>query len=427
MAFYEEYIPLVQLYPRTFARIETPISILAPMSEVVITNNFVPPDRLADEWEEALDEYADFMAAAPGLKSRRKLNALKKVLNAWMPLLHPSDLRFAAGAENFATMLFALENKIKQYAQTLGTDPDTKDENLPANVEAFQSAVASFRELRRVGKVIISVPLPEPSKKPASSKKEGKSTKRSRSISVGPSDVETVEPDELDQEDVSMVDATQSSKIATLPDPPTDSDSEVEEVQKPVRKKVVTRSQKIVSDPKAEASTSKKSATSVPKEGDDSLTYREVLKILDEANKLVGHAAKIPHTVDGLQRMDCAIRTHLSQIAIRISIEIAKYDAVFDEYNRIRQIMEARNVGPKDHTILDVGNQSIFPPSVRSTFPPVPVTLSAAALVVAVVAVVLASRIRASTPFDTVSDKLIHSFAYLRFETLVDTIPVLAE
>jgi hypothetical protein len=68
-------------------------------------------------------------------------------------------------------MLFALENKIKQYAQTLGTDPDTKDENLPANVEAFQSAVASFRELRRVGKVVITVPLPEPSKKPASPKK----------------------------------------------------------------------------------------------------------------------------------------------------------------------------------------------------------------------------------------------------------------
>jgi hypothetical protein len=68
-------------------------------------------------------------------------------------------------------MLFSLENKIKQYAQTLGTDPDTKDENLPANVEAFQLAIASFRELHRVGKVVISVPAPEPTKKPASSKK----------------------------------------------------------------------------------------------------------------------------------------------------------------------------------------------------------------------------------------------------------------
>jgi hypothetical protein len=88
MASYEEYIPLVQLYPRTFARIETSISILAPMSEVVITNNFVPPDRLADEWEEALEEYTDFMAAAPGLKLWRKLNALKKVLNAWVCRFH---------------------------------------------------------------------------------------------------------------------------------------------------------------------------------------------------------------------------------------------------------------------------------------------------------------------------------------------------
>ncbi len=93
--------------------------------------------------------------------------------------------------------------------------------------------------------------------------------------------------------------------------------------------------------------------TSSTEHSPDSLSYREVLKILDEANKLVSHAAKIPHTVDGLQRMDCAIRTHLSQIAIRISIEIAKYDAVFDEYNRVRQIMETRNVGPKDHTILE--------------------------------------------------------------------------
>jgi hypothetical protein len=30
------------------------------------------------------------------------------------------------------------------------------------------------------------------------------------------------------------------SQIATLPDPPTDSDSDIEEVQKPVRKKVVS-------------------------------------------------------------------------------------------------------------------------------------------------------------------------------------------
>ncbi|KAJ7900900.1 hypothetical protein B0H13DRAFT_2336317 [Mycena leptocephala] len=151
----------------------------------------------------------------------------------------------------------------------------------------------------RGGRAIITVP-------------EAKSSKRACSISVGPSDVETVGPDELDQEDASMGDTT-NSKVA----PAT----------------------------KAEALTSKKSATSVPKEGNDSLSYREVLKILDEANKLVGHAAKIPHTVDGLQRMDCAIRTHLSQITIRISVEIAKYDAVFDEYNRIRQVMETRTEG----------------------------------------------------------------------------------
>ncbi|KAJ7921084.1 hypothetical protein B0H13DRAFT_2318657 [Mycena leptocephala] len=356
MEFYEEYIPLIQLYPRRYYQ------------------QLRPSRRLVDEWDDAVEEYSGFMTAAPGLKPKRKLIALKKVLNAWMPFLTPTCLKLAIGSENFGTMLFALENKIKQYAQTLGTDPDTKDEALP---------------LRRGGKVTITVPVPEPSKKPSSAKKDAKSGKRARSLSVGPSDVETVGPDELDQEDVSMGDATHSSQIATLPDPPTDSDSEIEEVQKPIRKKVVTRSQKVASGSKAEASTSKKSATAVPKEGDDSLSYREVLKILDEANKLVGHAAKIPHTVDGLQRMDCAIRTHLSQIAIRISIEIAKYDAVFDEYNRVRQIMETRNVGPKDHTILDTENMSIFPPSGRFTFRQDHVTLSVVALAVAVAAVAL--------------------------------------
>jgi hypothetical protein len=54
------------------------------MTEVVITNNFVPPDRLVDEWDDAIEEYSDFMAAAPGLKPKRKLIALKRVQNAWV-------------------------------------------------------------------------------------------------------------------------------------------------------------------------------------------------------------------------------------------------------------------------------------------------------------------------------------------------------
>ncbi|KAJ7823917.1 hypothetical protein B0H13DRAFT_2375760 [Mycena leptocephala] len=154
----------------------------------------------------------------------------------------------------------------------------------------------------------------------------------------------------------------------------------------------------------------------------DSLSYREVLKILDEANKLVGHAAKIPHTVDGLQRMDCAIRTHLSQIAIRISIEIAKYDAVFDEYNRVRQIMETRNVGPKDHTILE---EHVDLSTIRPLHIPTGPRNSFRGRVGRAVAAVFPSRVNALPLLsDTVSDKLIHSFAYLRFETLVDTIPV---
>ncbi|KAJ7923217.1 hypothetical protein B0H13DRAFT_1865168 [Mycena leptocephala] len=104
---------------------------------------------------------------------------------------------------------------------------------------------------------------------------------------------------------------------------------------------------------KTEASSSKKSATAIPKEGDDALSYDQVLKILDDANKLLGAASKIPHTADGLQRMDCALRTHLSQIAIRISVEVAKYDSVFDEYMHIRSIMEKKGIAQRDHSISE--------------------------------------------------------------------------
>jgi hypothetical protein len=195
MEFYEEYIPLRKLYPRTFISIETSATTPATMAEVVLNSNFVPPARLSDEWDEALDEYDGFMTAAPGLKPRRKLIALKKIVNAWvrsflgfrfmetlnsslqMPFLDAACLKLGVGADNFANMLFALDNKVKQYVQTLGMDPDTRDDDLPANVEEFQIAIASYRELRRGGKVIIVVPdpvpapAPEPPKKSTSSKK----------------------------------------------------------------------------------------------------------------------------------------------------------------------------------------------------------------------------------------------------------------
>ena len=60
-----------------------------------------------------------------------------------------------------------------------------------------------------------------------------------------------------------------------------------------------------------------------------------------------------PYTMDGLQCIDCALRTHLSQIAIQISVEIAKYDAVFVEYKHIHSIMDRRSIPIKDHTILE--------------------------------------------------------------------------
>ena len=85
----------------------------------------------------------------------------------------------------------------------------------------------------------------------------------------------------------------------------------------------------------------------------DILSYDDVLKILDDANRLIGAAARIPYTTDGLRRMDCVIRTHLSQIAIRISVEIRKYNSVFMEYEHIRAVMDERRIEPRDHLISE--------------------------------------------------------------------------
>ncbi|KAJ7851168.1 hypothetical protein B0H14DRAFT_3451560 [Mycena olivaceomarginata] len=104
---------------------------------VVVTNSFVPLESQAEAWEDAHDEYDSFMSAAPGLSASRKSRAMRKVCMAW----------------NFGTMILALENKVKQYSSTLGTDPEFKDDNIPECVDQFLQGVSAFRELRRNGRV----------------------------------------------------------------------------------------------------------------------------------------------------------------------------------------------------------------------------------------------------------------------------------
>jgi hypothetical protein len=52
----------------------------------------------------------------------------------------------------------------------------------------------------------------------------------------------------------------------------------------------------------------------------DHLSYDNVLAILQDTGRITGTMASFPTTNDALLRMDCAIRTHLSQTAVRIHV-----------------------------------------------------------------------------------------------------------
>jgi hypothetical protein len=46
--------------------------------------------------------------------------------------------------------------------------------------------------------------------------------------------------------------------------------------------------------------------------------------------------------------MDCAIRTHLSQTAARIQLDVKKYDTIFEEYERVRALVEQKGLTPQE-------------------------------------------------------------------------------
>ena len=62
---------------------------------------------------------------------------------------------------------------------------------------------------------------------------------------------------------------------------------------------------------------------------------------------------KVPNTADGLQRVDCALRTFLSQIALRIRLETDKYEMVHNEYLRNRDLMHDRDVPQLEVPVLE--------------------------------------------------------------------------
>ena len=90
MEFYEEYIPLIELYPITFAPTDTTVTNISTMPDppisggVTISIKYIPPKGLEREWDEATDEHDGFMASTQGLTAARKACAMKRLANSWV-------------------------------------------------------------------------------------------------------------------------------------------------------------------------------------------------------------------------------------------------------------------------------------------------------------------------------------------------------
>jgi hypothetical protein len=133
----------------------------------------------------------------------------------------------------FPEMLYNVENKVKQFINSLAVDPSFKDQGVPACVDDFLAGVSTFRELKRTNRlppnltVISAKAAPSTSKKETPVKKvriafefnllrladflqESGSSKRARSVSLGPIEVLSDGEDQLVVEDVDMEDATKS-------------------------------------------------------------------------------------------------------------------------------------------------------------------------------------------------------------------------
>jgi hypothetical protein len=85
----------------------------------------------------------------------------------------------------------------------------------------------------------------------------------------------------------------------------------------------------------------------------DTPSYQDILSMVQEAHNALRIHEKVPATIDGLQRVDCALRTFLSQIALRLRLETDKYESVYDEYLRNREAMHERDIGQLELPILE--------------------------------------------------------------------------
>ncbi len=72
----------------------------------------------------------------------------------------------------FPEMLYNVENKVKQFTNSLAMDPNFKDQTIPASVDEFLAGVSTFRELKRNNRLPanLTVIMPKPSSVPVTKK-----------------------------------------------------------------------------------------------------------------------------------------------------------------------------------------------------------------------------------------------------------------
>lgn len=70
--------------------------------------------------------------------------------------------------------------------------------------------------------------------------------------------------------------------------------------------------------------------------------------MINSGDHVIKSIGTLSQTNEGLQRIECSLRIHLSQIAARVSVDSRKYDAVYAEYDRVREILLKRNLPTKE-------------------------------------------------------------------------------
>ncbi|KAF8131332.1 hypothetical protein K438DRAFT_1998930 [Mycena galopus ATCC 62051] len=346
-----------------------------PPNTVISTDpnvvDFQPPTSLTRQWAKAQRKITAFLSmSTKDTSPMAQIDTMEDVAVALLPFFQADVIRQVSFSAEFFNKACSVDNKIGQWSGQLGTNPTLKNTPLPPDVDEFLRLMPVYREqrkdtIRTVSTLDTEIAAKKARGIPPTAPSVSSSAKRDRSISVGPSDVES--EDELD--DGMDIDDSDKAKFVKPIGPTPSAGKRVVSLHPHLLRYVLTASfflaalhfKKInpaqsstsaatVNPAKAEGVTTRAASSSTAcTEAQEGMSYSSCLATLDAANTLLAKAGKVSYTDDAVMRMDSALRTHLSQIALRISVEVRKYDSVFLEYERIKTMMEERNLDHQDY------------------------------------------------------------------------------